>query len=213
MWSSFGNCLHSRLNVKWSGSCLMLCSEELRRWFIQQEVDLFRFRFQQESAESRARFMVCNNLNYHPVSVLSFLLLLETSWNMLHWRKLGGQASTVFGHLYAGNINTSRAWIWNPKQELLYKYNHIMHVVCLTPPSSTSTTASTVHAAAIPVAVLSLFHEQCHADRWTGGLTDEQEVLDYYWGVVVLLCFMNSAVLTWTGGSIKKQLCLTLSRG
>ncbi|KAK7100935.1 DNA primase large subunit-like [Littorina saxatilis] len=39
-------------------------SEELRRWFIQQEVELFRFRFQQESPDSRAQFMVCNELNY-----------------------------------------------------------------------------------------------------------------------------------------------------
>ncbi|XP_076462367.1 DNA primase large subunit-like [Babylonia areolata] len=42
-------------------------SEDLRRWFIQQEVDLFRFRFQQESPQSRAEFMVLNDLNYHPI--------------------------------------------------------------------------------------------------------------------------------------------------
>ncbi|PVD23016.1 hypothetical protein C0Q70_16277 [Pomacea canaliculata] len=42
-------------------------SEELRRWFIQQEIDLFRFRFQQESAESRARFLEINNLGYKPI--------------------------------------------------------------------------------------------------------------------------------------------------
>ncbi|KAL8607230.1 hypothetical protein ACOMHN_009624 [Nucella lapillus] len=42
-------------------------SEDLRRWFIQQEVDLFRFRFQQESPHSRAKFMVVNDLSYLPI--------------------------------------------------------------------------------------------------------------------------------------------------
>ena len=171
----------------------MLCSEELRRWFIQQEVDLFRFRFQQESAESRARFMVCNSLNYHPVSVLSFLLLLEASWNMLHWRKLGGQASTVFGHLYAGNSNTSRAWIWNPKEELLYKYNAcgMSHTTFLYKYNCQYCSCCCHTSLLLSLSV-----------SWI--VSCWQMNRRYYWGVVVVLCFMNSAVLTWTGGTTEE---------
>ncbi|KAK7501096.1 hypothetical protein BaRGS_00007581 [Batillaria attramentaria] len=42
-------------------------SEELRSWFIKQEVDLFRFRFQKEHAESRSEFLAVNNLHYSPI--------------------------------------------------------------------------------------------------------------------------------------------------
>lgn len=42
-------------------------SEDLRRWFLTQELDLFRFRFQQEDKESQARFLASNNLKYKPV--------------------------------------------------------------------------------------------------------------------------------------------------
>ncbi|GFO41430.1 DNA primase large subunit [Plakobranchus ocellatus] len=42
-------------------------SEDLRRWFLNQELDLFRFRFQQEDRDSRAHFLVSNNLKYKPV--------------------------------------------------------------------------------------------------------------------------------------------------
>ncbi|KAL5022677.1 hypothetical protein ScPMuIL_001832 [Solemya velum] len=43
-------------------------SEELRRWFIQQELDLLRYRFQNENKESRDTFLKQNNLNYDPIS-------------------------------------------------------------------------------------------------------------------------------------------------
>lgn len=43
-------------------------SEELRRWFMQQELDLFRFRFLRENADSRDDFLRENNLNYEPIS-------------------------------------------------------------------------------------------------------------------------------------------------
>ncbi|XP_014670597.1 PREDICTED: DNA primase large subunit-like [Priapulus caudatus] len=43
-------------------------SEELRRWFIQQEVDLFRFRFLQESAVSIKEFLEQNDLAYAAIS-------------------------------------------------------------------------------------------------------------------------------------------------
>ncbi|XP_041358851.1 DNA primase large subunit-like [Gigantopelta aegis] len=42
-------------------------SEELRRWFLQQELDLFRYRFLRESAETSQTFMKLNNLNYTPI--------------------------------------------------------------------------------------------------------------------------------------------------
>ncbi|KAH9504634.1 DNA primase large subunit [Bulinus truncatus] len=42
-------------------------SEDLRRWFLLQELDLFRYRFQLENSQSRTEFLVCNNLKYKPV--------------------------------------------------------------------------------------------------------------------------------------------------
>ncbi|KFM58376.1 DNA primase large subunit, partial [Stegodyphus mimosarum] len=41
--------------------------EDLRRWFINQEVDLFRFRFTSEQTKSRKLFMDINNLKYEPI--------------------------------------------------------------------------------------------------------------------------------------------------
>ncbi|XP_059157003.1 DNA primase large subunit-like [Physella acuta] len=43
-------------------------SEDLRRWFLLQELDLFRFRFQIEDAESRVQFLQSSSLKYKPVS-------------------------------------------------------------------------------------------------------------------------------------------------
>lgn len=47
--------------------------EELRRWFMQQELDLFRFRFLREGPDSRDEFLRENSLNYEPVCILLFL--------------------------------------------------------------------------------------------------------------------------------------------
>ena len=43
-------------------------SEDLRRWFIARELDLFRLRFSSLSAEGTKRFMQINNLKYEAVS-------------------------------------------------------------------------------------------------------------------------------------------------
>ncbi|KAI0232795.1 DNA primase large subunit [Lamellibrachia satsuma] len=43
--------------------------EELRRWFIAQELDLFRFRFQNENKDNIKLFLEKNNLNYDLVSI------------------------------------------------------------------------------------------------------------------------------------------------
>ena len=50
--------------------------EELRRWFIAQEMELFRYRFLQESDESIEEFLFLNNLNFVPVSVALFFFLV-----------------------------------------------------------------------------------------------------------------------------------------
>ncbi|XP_050403414.1 DNA primase large subunit [Patella vulgata] len=42
-------------------------SEELRRWFLQQELDLFRYRFQNESIQGSQEFLILNNLDYTPI--------------------------------------------------------------------------------------------------------------------------------------------------
>ncbi|XP_052776881.1 DNA primase large subunit-like [Mya arenaria] len=43
-------------------------SEELRRWFIQQELDLFRFRFKTTSDEDKREFLKQNDLHYESIS-------------------------------------------------------------------------------------------------------------------------------------------------
>ncbi|XP_030838847.1 DNA primase large subunit [Strongylocentrotus purpuratus] len=42
-------------------------SEDLRRWFIQQELDLFRYRFLREYSESVTQFLAENKLHYTPI--------------------------------------------------------------------------------------------------------------------------------------------------
>nr|XP_057915095.1 DNA primase large subunit [Doryrhamphus excisus] len=44
-------------------------TEDLRRWFIQQEVDLFRCRFNELHPKLKLEFMHKNNLQYDPISV------------------------------------------------------------------------------------------------------------------------------------------------
>ncbi|KAI3363125.1 hypothetical protein L3Q82_011777 [Scortum barcoo] len=44
-------------------------TEDLRRWFIQQEVDLFRYRFSDLSAKHKLEFLHRNNLQYDTISV------------------------------------------------------------------------------------------------------------------------------------------------
>ena len=42
-------------------------TEELRRWFLSQEMDFLRFRFQQVSQDEISYFMSNNNLNFFPI--------------------------------------------------------------------------------------------------------------------------------------------------
>ncbi|XP_041803558.1 DNA primase large subunit [Chelmon rostratus] len=44
-------------------------TEDLRRWFIQQEVDLFRFRFNDLSSKQKLEFLHRNNLQYEAISL------------------------------------------------------------------------------------------------------------------------------------------------
>lgn len=46
---------------------LVICREDLKRWFLQQELDLFRFRFLKENAEDKQKFLKVNSLDYNPV--------------------------------------------------------------------------------------------------------------------------------------------------
>lgn len=47
---------------------LFFCREDLRRWFIQQEMDLFKFRFNLLPKEKVQEFLKFNDLEYVPVS-------------------------------------------------------------------------------------------------------------------------------------------------
>ncbi|TNN67217.1 DNA primase large subunit [Liparis tanakae] len=47
-------------------------TEDLRRWFIQQEVDLFRYRFNNLSSKQKLEFLHRNNLQYNTVSMSLF---------------------------------------------------------------------------------------------------------------------------------------------
>ncbi|CAB1312896.1 unnamed protein product, partial [Coregonus sp. 'balchen'] len=44
-------------------------TEDLRRWFIQQEIDLFRYRFKHLHPKNQSEFLHRNNLHYHTISV------------------------------------------------------------------------------------------------------------------------------------------------
>lgn len=46
---------------------LEIYREDLKRWFLQQELDLFRFRFLMETAEEKQIFLKVNSLDYNPV--------------------------------------------------------------------------------------------------------------------------------------------------
>lgn len=46
---------------------LEIYREDLKRWFLQQELDLFRFRFLKENAEDKQKFLKVNSLDYNPV--------------------------------------------------------------------------------------------------------------------------------------------------
>lgn len=45
----------------------VICREDLKRWFLQQELDIFRFRFLMETAEEKQKFLKVNSLDYNPV--------------------------------------------------------------------------------------------------------------------------------------------------
>jgi len=46
---------------------MFLCREDLRRWFIAQELDLFRYRFLSLTGEKVQEFLQAENLLYMPV--------------------------------------------------------------------------------------------------------------------------------------------------
>lgn len=52
-------------------------SEELKKWFVHREVDLFKLRFSNLSPEGVRQFLKINDLNYVPVSILIRYLILH----------------------------------------------------------------------------------------------------------------------------------------
>jgi len=51
----------------------LFCSEDLRRWLITQEVDLFRYRFLSLKPDEVQQFLQSENLLYLPVSCCNYL--------------------------------------------------------------------------------------------------------------------------------------------
>ncbi|XP_048758836.1 DNA primase large subunit-like [Ostrea edulis] len=43
-------------------------SEDLKRWFLLQELDLFRYRFMKETPDGKQKFLQVNSLDYNPIS-------------------------------------------------------------------------------------------------------------------------------------------------
>lgn len=58
-------------------------SQELRRWFISQELDLFRLRFQNETASAIQDFLKESQMEFEPVSASLFCLVLSASLHVL----------------------------------------------------------------------------------------------------------------------------------
>ncbi|KAK5607866.1 DNA primase large subunit, partial [Crenichthys baileyi] len=56
-------------------------TEDLRRWFIQQEVDLFRYRFNELNCKKKLEFLHNNNLQYNTISVEEKIHLKEKLLN------------------------------------------------------------------------------------------------------------------------------------
>ncbi|MEQ2228050.1 DNA primase large subunit [Ilyodon furcidens] len=59
-------------------------TEDLRRWFIQQEVDLFRYRFNKLDCKNKLEFLHNNNLQYNTISVEEKNHLKEKLLNSSH---------------------------------------------------------------------------------------------------------------------------------
>ncbi|XP_009863507.1 PREDICTED: DNA primase large subunit-like, partial [Apaloderma vittatum] len=49
------------------GFLLFFCSEDLRRWFLQQEMDLLRYRFNELTENLRQKFLEYVNLSFEAV--------------------------------------------------------------------------------------------------------------------------------------------------
>lgn len=64
----YGERMHNQRT--WFFFLLFLCSEELRRWFLQQEMDLFRYRFHELTDSLRQKFLDHVNLSFEAVSML-----------------------------------------------------------------------------------------------------------------------------------------------
>lgn len=56
-------------------------SDELKKWFISREVELFKLRYSSLNSEGLRRFLKINDLNYVPVSATETFFLLH----VVHW--------------------------------------------------------------------------------------------------------------------------------
>ena len=76
-------------------------SEDLRRWFLQHECELFRFRFQQSDDGQIDAFMKVNNLGYAPISQAEKKRLEKTLINVYIAGVRGGTISSKIAENFA----------------------------------------------------------------------------------------------------------------
>ena len=121
LWLVFGNCLHCRLKCSLSFCVWYLVTVYIVDLML-SDVGLF------DAVQWRTKAMVhptgsgfvslslsarkcwkpskVHGLQQSKLSPSECFVFCSTPWNMLRWRNWVGQASTIFGHLYAVNTNT-----------------------------------------------------------------------------------------------------------
>lgn len=78
----------------------------MRRWFIQQEVDLFRYRFSELHSKQKLEFLHRNNLQYDAVSVsLSVLFLKKTEFYLKYKKKKSLKYTFILAAVYSAVIH------------------------------------------------------------------------------------------------------------
>ena len=107
---------------------ILVAREDLRRWFLTQELDLFRFRFQQEDKESHARFLSTNNLKYKPVNVFLSLWSREIYTRKLFVRNKNHGTMGVKNFRFLFNLLIRLLLSWEGKGQAVFSVFPLLHL-------------------------------------------------------------------------------------